>query len=112
VAWALTERLAARVQDELVAVAPATEAPAAHATEAPAAGSRPVSLWRVAEVSLRTLAPTVHGTWTLAHLLGCLPRLARFLRDTPRRRRQQAATIRDWGAAHPGRMAGPEEIAA
>lgn len=99
VAWALTERLAATVQAAMTAVAPAAPA-------------RPASLWRVAEVSLRTLAQTVRGTWTVAHLLACLPRLARFLRDTPRRRPQQAATVRDWLAAHPGRAVIPEEVAA
>ena len=99
VAWALQERVAATVQAEMAAVAPVDPA-------------RPVSLWRVAEVSLRTLAQTVRGTWTVAHLMACLPRLARFLRDTPRRRPQQAATVRDWLAAHPGRAAVPEEVAA
>jgi hypothetical protein len=99
VAWALQERVAATIQAEVAAVAP---------TEA----TRPVSLWRVAEVSLRTLVTTVRGTWTVAQLRACLPRLARFLRDTPRRRHQQAASVRDWLAAHPGRAVLPEEVAA
>lgn len=99
VAWALQERVAATVQAELAAATPVEPA-------------RPVSLWRVAEVSLRTLAQTVRGTWTVAHLVACLPRLARCLRDTPRRRPQQAATVRDWLAAHPGRAVIPEEVAA
>lgn len=101
VAWALQERLAARVQAVL-------------ATVTPSEAARPVSLWLVAEVSLRTLAQAVRGTWTVAHLLACLPWLARFLRDTPRKRPQQAATVRDWLAAHPGRAVVPaaEEVAA
>ena len=57
VAWALQERLAATVRAEVAAVAPADPA-------------RPVSLWRVAEVSLRTLAQAVRGSWTVAHLRG------------------------------------------
>jgi hypothetical protein len=99
VAWALAERLAATVQTEMTGVTPAEL-------------RRPVSLWRVVEGSLRTLAQTVRGAWTVAHLLAWLPRLARFLRDTPRRRPQQGATVRDWLAAHPGRAIIPEEVAA
>lgn len=99
VAWVLQERLAARVQAEVAALAPAEV-------------TRPLSLWRVADVSLRTLAHTVRGCWSIAHLLACLPRLTRCLRDTPRRRPQQAATVRDWLAAHPGRVALPQEVAA
>lgn len=99
VGWALQERVAGRLQAALAAV-PAS------------APARPVSLWRVAKLSLTTLATTVRGTWTIAHLLACVPRLARFLCDTPRRRPQQAATVRDWLAAHPGRAVLPEEIAA
>ena len=101
VAWALQERLAARVQAVLATVRPTDPA-------------RPVSLWRVAQISLTTLAQTVRGTWTVAHLEACLPRLARFLRDTPRQRPQQAADVRDWLVAHPGRasLPEPEEVAA
>jgi hypothetical protein len=99
VAWALQERLTATVQAELAAVTRTDPA-------------RPVSLWRVAEVSLRTLAQTVRGTWTVAHLVACLPRLARFLCDTPRRRPQQAATVRAWLEAHPGWSRVLEEVAA
>lgn len=101
VAWALQERLAARVQAGLATVTPTDPA-------------RPVSLWRVAQISLTMLAQTVRGSWTVAHLLACLPRLARLLCDTPRKRPQQAATVRDWLVAHPGRasLPEPEEVAA
>jgi hypothetical protein len=99
VAWALQERLAARVH-------------AALASGVPVAVSRPASLWRIADLSLRTLAQTVRGTWTVAHVMACLPRLARFLRAPPRRRFQQAASVGDWLAAHPGRAVSPEEVAA
>jgi len=99
VAWALQERLAATTQTALAVLRPADPA-------------RPESLWRVAQVSLITLAQAVRGRWTLAHLHACLPRLARFLCDTPRRRPQQAATVRNWLEAHPGRAPVPEEVAA
>jgi hypothetical protein len=101
VAWALQERLAARVQAVLATVTPPDPA-------------RPVSRWRVAHISLTTVAQTVRGSWTVAHLMACLPRLARFLCDTPRRRQQQATTVRDWLVAHPGRavLPEPEEVAA
>jgi hypothetical protein len=99
VAWVLQERLAATVQAAVAAVAPADP-------------TRPVSLWRVATVSLTTLAQAVRGSWTVADLVACLPRLVRFVCDTPRRRPQQAATARAWLAAHPGRVAVPQEVAA
>lgn len=99
VAWALAERLAATVQAALVAVAATDPA-------------RPMSLWRVAHLSLSTLAQAVRGGWTLAQLVACLPRLARFLHDTPRCRTQQAASVRAWLATHPGRATSPEAVAA
>lgn len=101
VAWALQERLAGRLQVALATVTPSDPA-------------RPVSLWRVAKLSLTTLTTTVRGTWTVAQLEACLPRLRRFLCDTPRRRPQQAASVRTWLATHPGRAVIPErdEVAA
>lgn len=100
VAWALQERLAARVLAD-------------RAREGPAALTRPLSLWRLADLSLRTLAQTVRGGWTVAQVEACLPRLARFLHDTPRRRLQQAASVGDWLAAHPGRVgSATQEVAA
>ena len=54
----------------------------------------------------------MRGDWTLAHLRACLPRLARFLGDTPRRRAQQAATVRIWLDTHPGRSTAPQQVAA
>jgi Transposase DDE domain len=95
VAWALAERMAAGLRAAL-----------------PADPARPVSGWRLAQVSLATLAQAVRGHWTVAHLRACLPRLARFLTDAPRRRAQQAATVRAWLDAHPGRATAPEAVAA
>ena len=95
VAWALAERAAAGVRGAL-----------------PADPARPLSLWRVAQLSLTTLAQAVHGDWTRAHLHACLPRLARFLGDTPRRRPQQAATVQTWLDAHPGLATASQQIAA
>ena len=99
VAWALQERVAAMVQAGMAAGRPTDPA-------------RPMSLWRVAQLSLGTLASVVRGVWTQAHLHACLPRLARFLCDTPRRRPQQATTIRAWLETHPGRAMVPDEVAA
>jgi len=95
VAWALQERVAAGLRDAW-----------------PADPARPVSGWRVAQVSLTSLAQMVRGAWTLAHLRACLPRLARFLTDAPRRRAQQAATVCAWLVAPPDPSAVPQAVAA
>lgn len=95
VAWARQERVAAAARAAL-----------------PVDPARPLSLWRVAHLSLVTLATAVRGAWTLARLHACLPRLARFLGDTPRRRPQQAATGRAWLETHPGRTAAAHQVAA
>jgi hypothetical protein len=95
VAWALQERLAAALRAAL-----------------PPDPARPPSLWRVAQLSLATLAQAARGAWTLARLHACLPRLARFLGDAPRRRPQQAAAVRAWLAAHPDVSTAPVQAAA
>lgn len=95
VAWALAERVAAAAR-----------------TATPDDPLRPVSLWRVAHLSLVTLAHAVRGGWTLARLHAALPRLQRFLTDTPRRRPQQAALLRAWLVTHPGRATIAHHVAA
>jgi hypothetical protein len=95
VAWALAERLAAGLR-----------------ATAPDHPLRPLSLWRVAHLSLVTFAQAVRGWWTLAQVRACLPRLRRFLTDTPRRRPQQAALLRAWLHTHPGRATIAHHIAA
>jgi hypothetical protein len=91
VAWALQEGVAAEVRGVLARLA--------------AAGTRPVSSWLLAHLSLTTLRHQVRGAWTRARLRTCLPRLGRFLCDTPRQRAQQAGGVRAWLADHPGRAA-------
>lgn len=53
-----------------------------------------LSSWRLAALGGQTLRVLVQGCWTLSRLLECLPFLYRFLRGSPRKRRQQEQTIR------------------
>lgn len=53
-----------------------------------------LSSWQLAAVGVQTLRVLVQGCWTLARLEQCLPLLHRFLRGSPRKRRQQEQTIR------------------
>lgn len=82
VAWALQEQVAAEVRAELPN------------------GSRdphqPVSSWVLASLSVATLRVQVRGSWTVARVRECLPRLVRFLVSSPRKRRQQEADVRQW----------------
>ena len=57
---------------------------------------RPVSAWRWMGLWVDMLHHAVRGPVTLARLLAALPRLARYLCDAPRKRRQQAAYARHW----------------
>jgi len=82
VAWALEEKVAA----EMRALLPS-------GARSP---SSPVSSWLLAGLSVQTLRQQVRGSWTLARLQECLPRLVRFLVSSPRRRRQQEAELRHW----------------
>jgi hypothetical protein len=82
VAWALQERVAAEVR----ALLP-TESRDPH---------QPASSWLIAGLSVQTLRQQVRGSWTVAHLRACLPRLVRFLVSSRRKRRQQEADLRQW----------------
>jgi hypothetical protein len=55
---------------------------------------RPVSSWRLLVVLAEALHQAVRSIITLEMILASLPALARYLRDSPRRRRQQAAQAR------------------
>jgi hypothetical protein len=55
---------------------------------------RPVSPWRLAVLLADGLRQAVCGEITLARILEALPDLGRYLRDAPRKRRQQWATAR------------------
>lgn len=58
--------------------------------------TRPLSLWRWTALCTDLLRQAIRGPPTLARCLAALPRLARYLRDAPRKRRQQAACARQW----------------
>jgi hypothetical protein len=55
-----------------------------------------VSSWLLSGLGLDTLRQQVHGSWSAARLLACLPRLRRFLCSRPRRRVHQESTVRAW----------------
>lgn len=57
---------------------------------------RPVSPWRWTSLWADLLLHAIRGAVTLTRLLAVLPRLARYLCDAPRKRRQQAACARRW----------------
>ena len=54
----------------------------------------PVSLWRWMELWADVLRQAVRGAITASRIRACLPDLGRYLRDRPRKRRQQAAYAR------------------
>lgn len=82
VAWALEEQVAEEVRALLPSGARSPTSPA--------------SSWLLAGLSVQTLREQVRGTWTLARIRVCLPRLVRFLVTSPRKRRQQEAELRQW----------------
>jgi len=57
---------------------------------------RPVSPWRWTSLWADLLCHAIRGPVSLQRLLAALPRLARYLCDAPRKRRQQAAYARRW----------------
>lgn len=82
VAWALQEQLTAEVRSLL-----------------PSGASDPcqaASSWLLASLTVQTLRMQVRGSWSVARVRSCLPRLERFLLSSPRKRRQQEADIRQW----------------
>ena len=86
IAWALQEQLAGEMRAQLP-----TGARDPH---------HPASSWLLGGLSVQTLRQQVRGSWSVARLRACLPRLVRFLRSSPRKRRQQEADIREWLEAH------------
>lgn len=56
--------------------------------------ARPVSVWRLLVVLAEGLRQAVRATISLEMVYQALPRLGRYLRDSPRRRTQQAAQAR------------------
>jgi hypothetical protein len=57
---------------------------------------RPASLWRLTDLAYQQVRQLILGPITPAHVQAHLPRLQRFLCDTPRRRPQQLATAQAW----------------
>lgn len=82
VAWALSEM----VQGEVVEVVKQVAGEAEQRT----------SSWQLASLSVDTLGMAVRGSWTLAHLKACLPRLLRFVVASPRKRQQQERQVQRW----------------
>jgi hypothetical protein len=82
VAWALQEQVAGELRAAL---------PSGNDDPRQAASS-----WLLVGLSVQTLREQVRGSWTLARLRACLPRLVRFLVSSPRKRRQQEAEVRAW----------------
>lgn len=60
------------------------------------APARPVSLWRLDRMWVEWLRGAILGPITLAAIMAVLSRLGRYLRDTPRKRRQQLASAWQW----------------
>jgi len=58
--------------------------------------ARPVSPWRWLGFWWEHLRAVVRGQITLDMIQAALPQLGRYLRDAPRKRRQQLATTRHW----------------
>jgi IS4 transposase len=97
VAWALQEQQMQSIRACLQALPSDLQAALdqEQASSQPQSGSCAVlSSWRLTAVGVQTLRVQVQGCWTLSRLAHCLPLLHRFLRDSPRRRRQQEQTIR------------------
>jgi len=57
---------------------------------------RPVSLWRWTILWFDQLRAVVRGVMTEAMIEASLSKLERYVRDSPRRRRQQMALVRHW----------------
>ncbi|MEP7359764.1 MAG: IS4 family transposase [Anaerolineales bacterium] len=57
---------------------------------------RPVSLWRWTSLWFDQLRAAVRGVMTEAMMAARLSKLGRYLRDSPRLRRQQLALVRHW----------------
>ena len=57
---------------------------------------RPISPWRWTCLWADLLRQAIRGPMTLARVLNALPQLGRYLRQSPRKRRQQAAHARKW----------------
>jgi Transposase DDE domain len=57
---------------------------------------RPVSQWRWMQLWTEALKQAIRGPVIIEQICAALPRLGRYLRDSPRKRQQQAAHARRW----------------
>lgn len=89
-AYLLGKLLAALLLDEL------TQVSAALVPDWFTSLERPASPWRLTACLYDQLRSLVRGPISLAHMIERLPRLQRFLCDSPRKRRQQLAWARAW----------------
>ncbi len=64
--------------------------------------NQPGSRWQLAQVSRASMRQAVAGSWSLAQLRACLPRLGRLLGTSPRKREQQETRVRRWLNQHCG----------
>jgi hypothetical protein len=97
IAWALQEQEMQPIRQALHPAAEALQEALLHppaCTCPPACVPAALSSWRMAALGVHTLRTWVQGRWTLSRLLSCLPLLSRFLRGSPRKRRQQEQSIR------------------
>ena len=85
-AWLLQAEVASEVRARL----PQVQAPPVWNQQHPGV----VSTWRLTALSVAPLRQQVHGGWTRARLLQCLPRLRRFLGESRRQRLHQETTFR------------------
>jgi hypothetical protein len=97
IAWALQEQQMLPIRTHLQELASGLQetleqAPVHAEVKTPAPSA--LSSWRLAALGVQTLRVLVQGNWTLARLLDCLPVLPRFLRGSPRKRRQQEQSVR------------------
>jgi hypothetical protein len=84
IAWALQERAAGTLLAQLPQGAPP--------------GGGPLSRWRVGTLLVEEVRGAVRGGWTAARRAVCAPRLLRYLRSSPRRRRCQEQRLQEWFA--------------
>ncbi len=86
--YLLGKLLAALILDELMGTI------AAHHAAWFSSVDRPLSPWRLQALLLDALHTAVRGAITFQRILAGLPQLERYLCDSPRKRRQQAASAR------------------
>jgi hypothetical protein len=94
VVWVLHEPVAGQVRRALQSLA--EPSPSTYPEMEPIAEAV-VSVWGVSEVLVVTLQQAIAGSWNLARVMECLPRLRRYLVSHPRAEREhQASEVVAW----------------